>query len=68
MHQQRENEYLAGILQRFCVAPNPYQHKKGVVNHSFFVLVRARGLESQRDDAKPSFDFGLATRFGQSRL
>ena len=32
------------------------------------VFVMARGLESQHDDAKPSFDFGFATCFGQSRL
>ena len=53
MHQPSRNKSLSCILQRFCVAPNPYQYEKGVVNHSFFVLVRARGLDSRRDDAKP---------------
>ena len=35
---------------------------------SHFVLVRVAGLDSRRDAAKPSFDFGFATLLGQSRL
>ena len=31
-------------------------------------MVRMKGLDSRRYDAKPSFDFGFATLLGQSRL
>ena len=52
MHQENADEILACILQRFRITPYPHI-KTGNADALPVFMVRARGLDSRRCDAKP---------------
>ena len=59
LHQRNGFPSLTCNLQRFCATLTWIKSKRESLCDSLLLLVRARGLESRRCDAKPSFWFRL---------